>query len=124
MLESLVDRWESAGHLSNRHQALPFTQRLLATVAEAQQPYDQAMDISLPQANIQPDTPMHLGPAVFDLLRMEDPSQVRVVRITNTLKLERIQISEALVREFGGDPDLEQESDLEPLVFSDAGALL
>ena len=62
--------------------------------------------------------------AVFDLLRMEDPSQVRVVRITNTLKLERIQISEALVREFGGDPDLEQESDLEPLVFSDAGALL
>ena len=33
-------------------------------------------------------------------------------------------ISEALVREFGGDPDLEQESDLEPLVFSDAGALL
>ena len=62
--------------------------------------------------------------AVFDLLRMEDPSQVRVVRITNTLKLERIQISEALVSEFGGDPDLEQESDLEPLVFSDAGALL
>ena len=68
VLENLVDRWDSTGHLSNRHQGLPFTQRLLATVAEAQQPYDQAMDISLPQANIQPDTPMHLGPAVFGLL--------------------------------------------------------
>ena len=48
----------------------------------------------------------------------------RVVRITNTLKLERIQISEALVREFGGHPDLEQESDLETMAFSDAGMLL
>ncbi len=62
--------------------------------------------------------------AVLDLLRMENPAKARVVRITNTLKLERIQISEALVREFGGHPDLEQESDLEPMAFSDAGTLL
>jgi len=62
--------------------------------------------------------------AVLDLLRMENPAKARVARITNTLKLERIQISEALVREFGGHPDLEQESDLEPMAFSDAGTLL
>ena len=68
VLEQLVDRWEADGHLSNRHQTLPFTQRLLATVTEARRPYDQAMDISLPQAGIHSDTPMHLGPAVFRLL--------------------------------------------------------
>ena len=62
--------------------------------------------------------------AVLDLLRMENPAKARVARITNTLKLERIQISEALVLEFGGHPDLEQESDLEPMAFSDAGTLL
>ena len=62
--------------------------------------------------------------AVLDLLRMENPANARVVRITNTLKLERIQISEALVREFGGHPDLERESGLEPMAFSDAGTLL
>ena len=62
--------------------------------------------------------------AVLDLLRMENPAEARVARITNTLKLERIQISEALVREFGGHPDLEQESDLETMAFSDAGTLL
>ena len=62
--------------------------------------------------------------AVLDLLRMENPAKARVVRIANTLKLDRIQISEALVREFGGHPDLEQESDLETMAFSDAGMLL
>lgn len=62
--------------------------------------------------------------AVFDLLRMEDPSQARVARIRNTLDLERIQISESLVREFGSHPDLEQESDLAPMAFSDEGELL
>ena len=42
--------------------------------------------------------------AVLDLLRMENPAKARVARITNTLKLERIQISEALMRRVRGPP--------------------
>ena len=61
--------------------------------------------------------------AVFDLLRMADPAQARVARIRNTLELERIQLSEALAREFGADPDLEQVDELRPMTFDSSGAL-
>ena len=68
VLSELVDQWIANGHLNDAHAGLPFTERLHRTVTEARQPYDLAMDISLPQANIQTDTPMHHGPAVFGLL--------------------------------------------------------
>ena len=69
VLDRLVDRWKTDGHLAETHHGLPFAERLLKTVPAARQPYDLAMDISLPQAGIRPDTPMHHGSAVFGLLR-------------------------------------------------------
>jgi len=69
VLDDLVNRWIDQGHLEQPHAGLPFAERLLQTVPLARQPYDLAMDISLPQADIRSDTPMHHGPAVFDLLR-------------------------------------------------------
>lgn len=69
VLDALAQRWKTDGHLTESHDGLPFAQRLLKTVIEARQPYDLAMDISLPQADIRNDTPMHHGPAVFALLR-------------------------------------------------------
>ena len=68
VLSTLVDNWISGGHLQNAHAELPFAERLLRTVTESGQPYDLAMDISLPQTGIHTDTPMHHGPAVFGLL--------------------------------------------------------
>ena len=62
--------------------------------------------------------------AGFEVLGLADPSQARVARIRNTLELEHIEISEALVREFGDHADLEQESDLQPMSFSEEGSLL
>ncbi|MBQ16518.1 MAG: phytanoyl-CoA dioxygenase [Planctomycetaceae bacterium] len=69
LLDGLVDQWSVDGHLQDKRIGLPFPERLLQTVVEARQPYDLAMDISLPQASITDATPMHHGPAVFDLLR-------------------------------------------------------
>lgn len=62
--------------------------------------------------------------AIFDLLRMDDPAQARVVRIRNTLELERIQLSESLVRESGENHDLEQEEELSPMAFDSSGTLV
>ena len=62
--------------------------------------------------------------AGFEVLRLADPSQARVARIRNTLELEHLQISEALVREFGDHADLERETDLEAMAFSEDGMLL
>ncbi|MFP6766613.1 MAG: phytanoyl-CoA dioxygenase family protein, partial [Planctomycetaceae bacterium] len=69
LLDGLVNQWSANGHLTDKRVGLPFPERLMQTVVEARQPYDLAMDISLPQANITDATPMHHGPAVFDLLR-------------------------------------------------------
>lgn len=69
LLDTLIEQWAREGHLEDKRPGLPFTERLLRTVVDARQPYDLAMDISLPQANLTHDTPMHHGPAVFRFLR-------------------------------------------------------
>ena len=57
LLDGLVDQWANAGHLEDRCEGLPFTERLMQTVSQARQPFDLALDISLPQANITETTP-------------------------------------------------------------------
>jgi len=47
---------------------LPFEKRLVE-VYRAGCSYEQAFDIALPNSGIEADTPIHLGPAVFNLLR-------------------------------------------------------
>ncbi len=47
---------------------MPFSEKLVKIIGESGQAYYQYLDISLPQANIREDTPMHHGPAVFNLL--------------------------------------------------------
>ena len=69
LLDRLVAKWRSEGRLSSSHEGLPFTERLSRVVVDGAVPYDLPFDISLPQADITEETPMHHGPAVFDLLR-------------------------------------------------------
>jgi len=69
LLDRLADGWMAAGRLASTKAELPFCDRLLDIVQEAAPAYDLHFDISLPQADITDETPMHHGPAVFDLLR-------------------------------------------------------
>lgn len=69
LLGTLADQWMADGALTSTWAGLPFAARLMRIVAEAKRAYDLQFDISLPQADITDDTPMHHGPAVFSLLR-------------------------------------------------------
>ena len=69
VLDRLVHQWYTAGRLNTLHSHLRFADRLIQATREARLPYDREFDISLPQQNITEQTPIHTGPAVFDLLR-------------------------------------------------------
>jgi len=69
LLSRLAREWQQQGLLRSSYSELPFGERLMRIVAEAEPAYDLHFDISLPQADISSSTPMHHGPAVFDLLR-------------------------------------------------------
>ena len=69
LLDSLAEDWYAAGNLSATYGDLPFGKRLTRIITESGQAYYQHMDVSLPQSNITEETPIHHGPAIFDLLR-------------------------------------------------------
>lgn len=68
ILQALCDGWIAEGRLPPDVAAMGFDDRLRATY-EAGLDWFQPMDISLPGGEIFADTPMHFGPAVFDLIR-------------------------------------------------------
>ena len=68
VLDRLAVEWQQQGRLRTTYDDLPFGERLMRMVTEAELAYDLHFDISLPQANITAETPMHHGPAVFRLL--------------------------------------------------------
>lgn len=67
LLDSLCDGWVTDGLLPQEVMQQDFWQKLL-TAYEAGCDWFQPMDISLPGDAITADTPMHFGPAVFDLV--------------------------------------------------------
>ena len=68
LLDDLAEQWVAEGRLESAYSDLPFEERLVE-VYRAGCDYYQAFDIALPNGNIRADTPIHLGPAVFNLLR-------------------------------------------------------
>jgi len=68
LLDELCGQWVAEGRLDDGFSDLPFERRLVE-VYRAGCDYYQAFDIALPNGGIHPDTPIHLGPAVFNLLR-------------------------------------------------------
>jgi len=70
LLASLVAGWVDEGRLEASVADRPFDEKLVAAYAAGCK-FFQPMDISLPLGDIQADTPMHTGPAVFDLLTCE-----------------------------------------------------
>jgi phytanoyl-CoA hydroxylase len=69
ILDRLITKWHAEGRLRSTYAGLPFADRLMRSVVEVEDRYDLDFDISLPQINITDATPMHHGPAVFNLLR-------------------------------------------------------
>lgn len=67
LLDDLCAGWAQAGRMSAVGGADFWTK--LRTAYEAGCDWFQPMDISLPGDRIETDTPMHFGPAVFDLVR-------------------------------------------------------
>lgn len=71
ILDDIASTLLADGALRSTHAGLPFAQRLLALCAETGSSFHQPFDISLPQKDITPETPLHVGPAVFGLLTHE-----------------------------------------------------
>ena len=68
LLDELCEQWVAQGILRESYRGLPFEKRLVE-VYRAGCSYEQAFDIALPNSAVDLDTPIHLGPAVFNLLR-------------------------------------------------------
>ena len=104
LLDEVADRWIDEGKLLSAYSNLPFERRLTEVFRESHQPYHQFFDISLPQDTIKEDTPIHLGPAVFWLLR--NPRLLDAVEYfigseiySNPVQHVRIKLPEELVPE-------------------------
>ncbi len=68
LLGSLCEQWYSERRLPSAFQELSFSDKFTEVVA-ADLPVYQHFDITLPQVNLKPGTPMHTSAAVFNLLR-------------------------------------------------------
>ncbi|MET0702158.1 MAG: phytanoyl-CoA dioxygenase family protein [Mycobacterium sp.] len=71
VLDQLAGDLFNEGKISQTHSELPFTDRLVQVVKESGRVPTAHFDITLPQSNIRADTPIHLGPAVFNLITDE-----------------------------------------------------
>ncbi len=67
LLDELIAGWVAAGQLDQVPESMDFFARLKFCYQRGLD-WFQPLDISLPGDTIHPDTPMHFGPAVFNLL--------------------------------------------------------
>jgi ectoine hydroxylase-related dioxygenase (phytanoyl-CoA dioxygenase family) len=68
-LDELCEQWHAEGKINDTHGDLSFGKRLVKIIAESGLNWSQHFDISLPQSQVYPDTPIHTTKAVFNLLR-------------------------------------------------------
>ena len=68
-LDLLADEWLAAGLLKDNFRGMPFGQRLIRIMQASGVNWGQPFDISLPQTQVYPDTPIHTSEPVFKLLR-------------------------------------------------------
>jgi phytanoyl-CoA hydroxylase len=67
LLDRLAEQWHKEGKVSSTHNHLTFSERVCKFTSEGQD-CSRYFDIVLP-SNATADTPIHLGPAIFQLLR-------------------------------------------------------
>src|SRR5436190_8208172 len=102
LLDSEIVRWHAEGKLPSTYDDLPFVQRLAAYLTAAGKGAYQAFDISLPLKSATEETPIHLGPAVFNMLR--SPSLIDCVEqligpeiLSNPIQHVRIKPPESML---------------------------
>jgi phytanoyl-CoA hydroxylase len=71
VLDREIAQAHAEGKIPSRFEELAFIQRLAAYLSAAGKGAYQAFDISLPLKSATENTPMHVGPAVFNMLRSE-----------------------------------------------------
>ena len=71
VLDSLVRELYGQGRISSTYDKLPFGKRLTRIYADSGEAHTQYFDFSLPQKGVTLDTPIWVGPAVFNTLRNE-----------------------------------------------------
>jgi hypothetical protein len=71
VLDNLANELYANGEISSIYADLPFGQRLIEIYKESGKVHAQYFDFSLPQADVREDTPLWVGPAVFNALRNE-----------------------------------------------------
>ncbi|GIV80248.1 MAG: hypothetical protein KatS3mg050_4642 [Litorilinea sp.] len=68
VLDRLASELYARGEIRSTYPELPFGRRLIQIYRESGKVHAQYFDFSLPQGNVQPDTPLWVGPAVFRAL--------------------------------------------------------
>ena len=68
LLDDLCEQWVAEGRLRESYSHLSLEKRLVE-VYQVGCSYEQAIDIALPNSKVSDDMPIHLGPAVFNLLK-------------------------------------------------------
>lgn len=104
LLDSLAAKWHAEGKIPSAYADLPLGQRLARLITELGVQCYQYLDISLTLGQPEGEMPMHLGPAVFNLLR--SPRMLDVVEqfigpeiYSNPIQHVRIKPPESLLPE-------------------------
>src|SRR5262245_26698908 len=71
VLDALAADLYAQGEIVSTYAELPFGQRLIEIYKESGKVHAQYFDFSLPQADVRADTPLWVGPAVFNTMRNE-----------------------------------------------------
>ena len=69
VLDNAVSDLQARGIIKNNYMELPFEKRIFRVIEESDGELNKYLDITLPQKDINSQTPMHCGPAVFNLIR-------------------------------------------------------
>jgi len=68
VLDGLAESLHADGTIASAYRSLPFSERLVQVCIESGRNFPQHFDFSLPQKGVRHDTPVHVGPAIFNLL--------------------------------------------------------
>lgn len=68
VLDRLAASLFADGAIRSTYEDLPFSERLIQVCVESGRTFSQYFDFNLPQKGVRADTPIHVGPAIFNLL--------------------------------------------------------
>jgi len=115
VLDELAQSLLAEGSIASTYRGLPFSERLIQICTESGRNFPQHFDFSLPQKGVRRDTPIHVGPAIFNLLsnpRLLDVAEsvVGPEIYSNPVQHIRMKLPHRAVDESGGYTQLVSKS--------------